>query len=74
MLMATEPASLAKLDARCPLFVTNDRRLPTLPGLRILQLRDHEWARAGRERFRTRAWERAQREHLTSLRVNHGAR
>jgi predicted nucleic acid-binding protein len=30
----------AALAARCPVFVTNDRRLPEVPGLRILQL-DH---------------------------------
>lgn len=31
----------AALAARCPVFVTNDRRFPTIPGLRILQLRDY---------------------------------
>jgi predicted nucleic acid-binding protein len=31
----------AALAARCPVFVTNDRRLPAIPGLRILQLRDY---------------------------------
>lgn len=30
----------AALSERCIAFVTNDRRLPTLPGLRILQLDD----------------------------------
>jgi predicted nucleic acid-binding protein len=30
----------AALSARCPVFVTNDRRLPVVAGLRILQLRD----------------------------------
>jgi predicted nucleic acid-binding protein len=31
----------AAFAARCPVFVTNDRRLPEIPGLRILQLRDY---------------------------------
>lgn len=31
----------AALSTRCTAFVTNDRRLPTLPGLRIVQLDDH---------------------------------
>jgi predicted nucleic acid-binding protein len=31
----------AALSARCTAFVTNDRRLPEIPGLRILQLRDY---------------------------------
>ncbi len=31
----------AALAARCPVFVTNDRRLPDIPGLQILQLRDY---------------------------------
>lgn len=31
----------AALSARCTAFVTNERRLPTLPGLRIVQLDDH---------------------------------
>jgi predicted nucleic acid-binding protein len=31
----------AALAARCPVFVTNDRRLPAIPGIRILQLRDY---------------------------------
>jgi len=31
----------AALAARCPVFVTNDRRLPAISGLRILQLRDY---------------------------------
>lgn len=31
----------AVLQARCSAFVTNDRRLPALPGLRILQLDDY---------------------------------
>lgn len=31
----------AALAEGCTSFVTNDRRLPTLPGLRILQLGDH---------------------------------
>jgi predicted nucleic acid-binding protein len=30
----------AALSERCSAFVTNDRRLPTLPGLRVLQLDD----------------------------------
>jgi hypothetical protein len=30
-----------QLGARCPIFVTNDRRLPAIPGLRILQLSDY---------------------------------
>jgi predicted nucleic acid-binding protein len=29
------------LSARCSAFVTNDRRLPRLPGLKIIQLADH---------------------------------
>jgi predicted nucleic acid-binding protein len=31
----------AALTARCPVFLTNDRRLPAIPGLRVLQLRDY---------------------------------
>ncbi|MEJ7813134.1 MAG: PIN domain-containing protein [Gemmatimonadaceae bacterium] len=31
----------AALSERCAAFVTNDRRLPALPGLRVLQLDDH---------------------------------
>lgn len=31
----------AALSTRCAAFLTNDRRLPALPGLRILQLRDY---------------------------------
>lgn len=31
----------AALSARCSAFVTNDRRLPALPGLPIVQLDDH---------------------------------
>ena len=31
----------AALSARCTAFVTHDRRLPEIPGLRILQLRDY---------------------------------
>lgn len=31
----------AALSAGCRTFVTNDRRLPALPGLRILQLADY---------------------------------
>jgi predicted nucleic acid-binding protein len=31
----------AALGARCATFVTNDRDLPLIPGLRILQLRDY---------------------------------
>ena len=31
----------AALAARCPVFITNDRRLSQIPGLRILQLRDY---------------------------------
>lgn len=31
----------AALQERCSAFVTNDRRLPTLPGLRIVQLDEH---------------------------------
>lgn len=30
----------AALSARCEAFVTNDRRLPTIPGLRVVQLDD----------------------------------
>lgn len=29
------------LGAGCAAFVTNDRRLPTVPNLRVVQLRDH---------------------------------
>jgi predicted nucleic acid-binding protein len=29
------------LATRCSAFVTNDRRLPTIPGLRMIQLRDY---------------------------------
>jgi predicted nucleic acid-binding protein len=31
----------AALSAGCSAFVTNDRDLPALPGLRILKLRDY---------------------------------
>ncbi len=31
----------AALSARCTVFVTNDRSLPDIPGLQILQLRDY---------------------------------
>ncbi len=31
----------AALTARCPTFVTNDRQLPDMPGLRILQLNEY---------------------------------
>ncbi len=31
----------AALTARCSAFVTNDRRLPAVPGLRIIQLDEH---------------------------------
>lgn len=31
----------AALSARCPVLVTNDRNLPAIPGLRVLQLRDY---------------------------------
>lgn len=31
----------AALVTRCPIFLTNDRRIPPVPGLRILQLRDY---------------------------------
>jgi len=31
----------AALGARCTAFLTNDRDLPTIPGLRVLQLRDY---------------------------------
>jgi predicted nucleic acid-binding protein len=31
----------AALTARCPVFVTNDRRLPAIAGLRMLQLCDY---------------------------------
>lgn len=30
----------AAFSARCPVFLTNDRRLPALPGLRVVQLND----------------------------------
>jgi len=29
---------VAAMGAGCPTFVTNDRRLPPIPGLRILEL------------------------------------
>jgi predicted nucleic acid-binding protein len=31
----------AALRSRCTAFVTNDRKLPTIPDLRVLQLRDY---------------------------------
>lgn len=31
----------AALTARCTALITNDRRLPAMPGLRIIQLADH---------------------------------
>lgn len=31
----------AALSARCTAFITNDRRLPSVPGLRIIQLRSY---------------------------------
>jgi predicted nucleic acid-binding protein len=31
----------AALAARCTAFLTNDRKIPAMPGLRILQLRDY---------------------------------
>ena len=31
----------AAFATRCPVFVTNDRRMPEIPGLRVLQLRDY---------------------------------
>ena len=31
----------AALRTRCPAFLTNDRKIPAVPGLRILQLRDY---------------------------------
>ncbi len=31
----------AALAGRCPVFVTNDRRMPQIPGLSILQLGDY---------------------------------
>jgi predicted nucleic acid-binding protein len=33
---------VAALTAGCATFLTNDRRLPTVPGLRVLQLRDYQ--------------------------------
>jgi predicted nucleic acid-binding protein len=30
----------AALRARCGVFLTNDRTLPSIPGIRVLQLRD----------------------------------
>jgi predicted nucleic acid-binding protein len=36
---------VAALSLQCKTFVTNDRALPKLPGIRIIQLRDH--VRAG---------------------------
>lgn len=35
----------AVLRARCTAYLTNDRRLPSLPGLRVLQLGDYAPAR-----------------------------
>jgi len=35
----------AALRARCTAYLTNDRRLPSLPGLRVLQLGDYAPAR-----------------------------
>jgi predicted nucleic acid-binding protein len=32
---------VAALSQRCSAFVTNDRALPELPGLKVVQLRDH---------------------------------
>jgi predicted nucleic acid-binding protein len=32
---------VAALSHHCTTFVTNDRALPKLPGIRIIQLRDH---------------------------------
>ncbi|HSF39642.1 MAG TPA: PIN domain-containing protein, partial [Thermoanaerobaculia bacterium] len=29
------------LSAGCPVFITNDQRIPSLPGLRVLHLEDH---------------------------------
>ena len=34
----------AALVARCTAFLTNDRKIPAMPGLRILQLRDYRHA------------------------------
>ena len=31
----------AALAARCSIFVTNDRKIPAVPGLEILKLRDY---------------------------------
>jgi predicted nucleic acid-binding protein len=31
----------AALSARCSTFLTNDRRLPLVPGLKVLQLRNY---------------------------------
>jgi predicted nucleic acid-binding protein len=31
----------AALSARCPTFLTNDRKLPFVPGLKVLQLRNY---------------------------------
>ena len=31
----------AALTAHCTAFLTNDRKIPAMPGLRILQLRDY---------------------------------
>jgi predicted nucleic acid-binding protein len=37
----------AAIIARCSAYVTNDRDLPTIAGLRIVQLRDYAQVRAG---------------------------
>jgi hypothetical protein len=38
---STPTARQAALSTGCRAFLTNDRDLPALPGLRILKLRDH---------------------------------
>jgi predicted nucleic acid-binding protein len=39
----------AALSARCTAYLTNDRALPRVPGLRVLQLRDYARDRPGAE-------------------------
>lgn len=50
----------AALSARCSAYVTNDRRLPLVPGLRILQLRDYLPSPGASER-RAPAWKTGRR-------------
>jgi hypothetical protein len=39
--LAVTLLEVASLSEGCTAFVTNDRRLPSLPGLRFLQVGDH---------------------------------